>query len=390
MLPVAVVAIAGAGLIALHYGRRSAAAVCVLCFATAWASAAIAAHVVFPMSLGGIWLLFLIVASVGGAFFWTFVRGERAMLSAWIAVGTAGALIGVLVVWWQIPESPSTIPWSVDFEPVVASWNGTLPPRIVSIAENTVLDASAARLAIAHGNLRFECSPLITFDHISPDRFWSLLVRRSWTPVRRYLGQKSIEDARDFHYDDGSKILFPRLDTDGPLKLTAYTVVRTATYSHLNTFFYLEIGGHKSLALSFSPCAEAIVDVEPADYPFGRPARFAYLDAAERFRVCQATSGEKGPFCELASGPLQRGEPLVIGIYDHGRRIASVQLEDWSAQASTALSPSAGWGVPVNAIEFQRLGESTTDNAGIWISLAATAIGRGFETVGHRPGTYRN
>jgi hypothetical protein len=390
VLPVAVVAVAGAGLIVLHYGRRSAAGVCVLCFATAWASAAVAARLVFPLSLAGIWWLFLVVASAGGALFWTLIRGERAMLPAWLAGGTAGALIGILVVWWQIPESPSTVPWNADLPLAVSRWNGIQPPRIVTVADNVVFDASAARLAIAHGNLRFQCSPLITFDRISPDRFWSLLARGIWTPVRRYVKQTITEEARDFHYDDGSTVHFPRQGSDGSLELTACTVVRTSTYSHLNTFCYLEIDGHESLALSFSPCADTIVDVQPADYPFGRPARFAYLDAGGRYRVCQATSGEKGPFHELASGPLHRGEPLVIDIHDNRRRIASIRLEDWPTQASTALSPSAGWGVPVNAIEFQRLGESTTDSAGIWITLAATAIGRGFETVGHRPGTYRN
>jgi hypothetical protein len=44
----------------------------------------------------------------------------------------------------------------------------------------------------------------------------------------------------------------------------------------------------------------------------------------------------------------------------------------------------------VNAIEFQRLGDEPGDRVGIWITLAATAVGRGFETVGHLPGTYRN
>ena len=46
----------------------------------------------------------------------------------------------------------------------------------------------------------------------------------------------------------------------------------------------------------FSPSPDEIIDVLQADYPFGRPARFAFLDDAGQFHVCEASSGEKGPF----------------------------------------------------------------------------------------------
>ncbi len=65
-------------------------------------------------------------------------------------------------------------------------------------------------------------------------------------------------------------------------------------------------------------------------------------------------------------------------------------LKDWSRQLSTTLSPTAGWGVPTNAIEFQRLDTNEDAPAAIWITLAATSVGRGWETVGHSAGTYRN
>ena len=45
------------------------------------------------------------------------------------------------------------------------------------------------------------------------------------------------------------------------------------------------------------------------DYPFGRPARFAYVDEARRFRVVEASSGEKGPFHILAEGRLEPMSP---------------------------------------------------------------------------------
>jgi hypothetical protein len=95
-------------------------------------------------------------------------------------------------------------------------------------------------------------------------------------------------------------------------------------------------------------------------------------------------------FRTLASGRLDRGQPLTIGFHNNKKYVASITLDDWSAQASTALSPTAGWGVPVNAIEFQITNHDSSESVGIWITLAGTSVGRGFETVGHKAGTYRN
>ena len=67
-----------------------------------------------------------------------------------------------------------------------------------------------------------------------------------------------------------------------------------------------------------------------------------------------------------------------------------IVLADWSAQADTTLSPTAGWGVPVNAIEFSLSADAPSSPASIFVTLAATSVGRGWDCVGHRPGTYRN
>ncbi len=390
LLPVAAMALASIGLIAMHKGRRPVAAATVLCFAAAWATAAITSSIVFPLSLAGVWLLFLVVACAGGALFVLLVRGERKLFPTWMACAAIGVAAGLLVVRWQIPEPPSTIPWSDSLSREIDVDDREELPSIVDIAENAKFSPGAALLTVRRGNIRINCSPLLEFDRISPDHFWSLLARRGSTPIRRYVKQTSTGEKYTIHYNDGSTVRLPRQTADAALELTAFTPLATATYSHLNTFCYVDIGGHQSLAVSFSSCPDTLIDVLPADYQFGRPARFAYLDTGGQFHVCEATSGEKGPFRKLASGPLQHGEPLTIAIHDNGSRIASITLDDWSAQASTALSPSAGWGVPVNAIEFQRLGDNPTDDVGIWITLAATSVGRGFETVGYRPGTYRN
>ena len=114
------------------------------------------------------------------------------------------------------------------------------------------------------------------------------------------------------------------------------------------------------------------------------------MDAADNFHVVEARSGEKGPFRQLASGRLERAQPLTIELRDEGQIVAWITLDDWSRQVSTDLSPTAGWELPVNSIQFQRFHDDADSPVGIWVTLAATGVGRGWETVGHRAGVYRN
>ena len=151
-----------------------------------------------------------------------------------------------------------------------------------------------------------------------------------------------------------------------------------------------ELMGFGKLSLSFSPCAEERIEILPSDYPVGKPARAAYMTEDGFFRVVQATSGEKGPFHLLAEGRLKRGEPLAITFYDGDKTACRVTLEDWSAQAGTALSPTAGWGFPVNAVEFFLDDSVLFPTAYVYVTLAATSVGRGWDTVGHTAGVYRN
>ena len=52
-----------------------------------------------------------------------------------------------------------------------------------------------------------------------------------------------------------------------------------------------------------------------------------------------------GPFRLLANQRL---------LFEGDRPACRLHFDDWSAQAGTALSPTAGYGLPVNAIEFSR------------------------------------
>ena len=92
----------------------------------------------------------------------------------------------------------------------------------------------------------------------------------------------------------------------------------------------------------------------------------------------------------LAKGPMAPTDPLVITMYDDDVPAVRVTLMDWAAQCGTQLSPTAGWGLPVNAIEFTRLGQAERSQIYIFITLAATSVGRGWDSVGHSPGTYIN
>ena len=90
----------------------------------------------------------------------------------------------------------------------------------------------------------------------------------------------------------------------------------------------------------------------PLDYPAGKSARLAYLDDENVFRVAEARSGEKGPFRTLAEGLLKDDEPLRITVMSRKKSVYRITLYDWAKQASRQLSPTAGWGLPENAIEF--------------------------------------
>ncbi len=72
-----------------------------------------------------------------------------------------------------------------------------------------------------------------------------------------------------------------------------------------------------------------------------------------------------------------------------GQEVCALTFRDFASQLSTALSPTAGWGVSQNAIEFA-LDRPGGTNATLWLTLAGTSVGRGWDSVGHAAGCYRN
>lgn len=311
---------------------------------------------------------------------------------AWIVV--VAALLGVAYPLGIRAPSPSTKPLN------------PTPPDFTYIAGgDKELDAITRGLRVhvvpAPGEVVFTADhltittmPLLTFDSRSPDRGWTVFAPHDLreSPPRRFVGRRSEDDAALFRYlDDGTHVLRVRSRKESDFcEIESFDAYDRDVYSHLNSYCQLRIHGHGGLRLIFSPCPQTPIKVERADYPFGRPARFAYLRDDGMFVVCEATSGEKGPFKTLAEGPLARDGALSITLEDDFKSVAKITFHDWAAQASTALSPTAGWGVPQNAVEFRLLGPQMHDTVGIRLTLAGTSVGRGFDTVGHQAGTYRN
>jgi hypothetical protein len=388
-MPVVLIAVAFAGLIGMHKSRWLVAGTVVLFFASAWWVGAIAGRIIFPISLRGIWTMALMIGVAGFVCFLGLIRGEPRSYRIWLFSAAAAVFVGWFAIWAQIPLPASTAPINAQPSQMAMQGDGQPPQSVVHIGSACEFDTTEAELVMTIGNIRVNCRPILNFDRVSPDRFWSL-----FAPARHRFrspaAQSNGDDVVKIRYSDDSVVAFSTPMKDNALRLTAFTPVAEDTFSHLNTFCYFEISGHKQLSLSFSPCPDAEIEVLPADYPIGRPARLAYLDDANQFMVVEAKSGEKGPFRELAAGKLAPGDALTIMICDEGQPVARITLKDWSKQLSTSLSPSAGWRLPMNAIEFQRLYDAPGAPGGIWVTLAGTSVGRGWDTVGHRAGTYRN
>jgi hypothetical protein len=169
------------------------------------------------------------------------------------------------------------------------------------------------------------------------------------------------------------------------VEIDARSVLDRTVWSHLNTFTMFALVGRGPFSLVFSPCPNQPLKAQA--FGWSNPAQFAYLDAENRFHVVEARAAEKGPFRHLASGRLDPNSPLTITFLEAEVPIFRVSLKDWANQASRQLSPTAGWGLPENSIEF---GTVAPNSMQVYVSLAATSVGRGFDTVGHSRGVYLN
>ena len=384
VLPFAVIAIGVACAVALWRGRTRIAALAMLVFPGLYVGLTAGWIAVFPITGARPAQLAAVIAGVLFVCAFVSLRGVREVRATMaMAIGAAfGLCIGCAVPWSQRGADAQTHPSA----PTAArERGGPPPPPWVRVAPE------AALLSIDAGSVHIQLRPLLTFISRSPDRGWTMLASAQDRvgPARRYAGEAGEPDTYRYDGEEPStlRLSAPRDDT---LRVDATTVLPAAVYSHLNSYCAIGIGGHRRLFLVFSPMPTERIEVRFSEYPTGRPSRFAYLDAASVLHVVEAETGEKGPFTELARGSLAANAALGITLFDEQQPIARIDLADFAAQASTQISPTAGWGVPENAIEFSLRRDRPDADAVIYITLADTSVGRGFDSVGHAAGTYRN
>ena len=249
-----------------------------------------------------------------------------------------------------------------------------------------LFDPRRGEVSVSLGKLTVEIKPLLQFYSRSPDRCWTNLapIINRQEAEKKFLGVQQIGTELQTFYQSDFRSRLGVIFDETSVTLNTTSHLPKPIYSHLNSYCDLSIYTQEKVQILFSPCPKTPIEITESDYPVGRPARMAYL-TNDGFHIVEADSGEKGPFTKLASGPLRRGEPITLTFIVGDKAICSLELLDWSHGASFDLSPTAGWGLPMNAIEFNR----SRFACSVWIALAATSVGHGWDSVGHAAGTYR-
>jgi hypothetical protein len=363
---------------------------------------AVALRQAFPITMGRLWLAPLgIAVGMGLAAIRPWRTGgiERRRLGGLVVTIVGSALVGAMMAAALRPLAVDTHPLDGAIADTAPSDPSTprIPPGSVRLDPGVMIQTSDGSLMARIEPLTILVQPLLRFLSRSSDRAPVVLVpagHRAGPEPRfrdgRRIGDRSCWLAYQFP-EQGTATLRAASEPDRRATvLEAVSRLDRPVFSHLNAFCDVEVRGHHRLALEFSPCPGVPIEVRHFGYPAGAPARFAFVEADRTFRVVEASSGEKGPFRTLARGRLDPGESLAITLHDEGRPTIRLALDDFAAQADTTPSPTAGCGVPVNAIESSLVDDRPTSPASIFVTLAGTSVGRGWDCVGHRAGTYRN
>lgn len=385
--PVLVLALALSARIIWHRQREGLLAI-LLFLSTMWIGLALGLKAFFPITFKWLWFGPLIAGIV-----MTILarRSIRQPLNATVRLGTAlGISFGAWATFTQQGLPPATVASNATLS-IPTEMNAST--GMVTLGGRTRVNPADGTLQILSPSAQLFIEPLLTFDSRSPDRCWTLFARRSLRrgPARELLGAKASTIAFDSWYaSDFRQSLHVEDSDDLSLDIESIAELHEPIYSHLNTFTALTLTSIRSPKIGFSCIPEARFDITHGGYPFGKPHRFAYLGGDGMFRVVEASSAEKGPFRTLAQGALSRTESVGLLIYDGDTLLYTIEMLDWASQLSTQLSPTAGWGVPENSIEFSRASESPKSAVNLFITLANTSVGRGFDSAGHAPGVYRN
>lgn len=327
----ALVALGGVASIIVAIIRPAAIASAGLGLAGVWLGAAVTSFALFPSSA---WRLALIAAASGGAmglFSWRVVGALRPAVALGLVAGALGA---------GAQRAP---------EPATHPLGGTLGAK-----------EAGSLVTLECGGLSLKIEPVLRFESCSDDRFWALWADRHCPAPSDFATQ---------------------LRREGEVTvIEAQTRLAAPVFSHLNSFTTV------SISRAGLRAAVAGGPAEPFSPETG-PRRFAWLGGDGELHTSRSTRDEKGPFIELALAHLER-QALVVVLSDDAGPACRVSFETWAAQASVEASPTAGWGVAQNGLELLEASDGSV--AGLVLSLAATSIGRGWDTVGHAAGTYRN
>ncbi|HYQ01638.1 MAG TPA: hypothetical protein VER96_23355 [Polyangiaceae bacterium] len=375
--------------------RSRAVPASLLLFPAAWFGVALAARAAFPESGNKVALSALVLAllfALGLVDFWPRVRPSR-VAWAWALLGAASGAVFVIV---QRAPAPSTRPALTELlpGPIAAQPMSAADAReSIALAPWLQVDSRPERVTLRAGKVSIVVEPRLTFDSRSPDGFWTVFAPVRAVPAVPIIRVERTDSSVQWQDAQGGTLQVA-VSSGGSARIEAQTLLEKTVFSHLNAYSAVSIRGHERLGLRFSPCPASVVEVTHSDYPFGAPARLAYLDASGTFRVVQASDAEKGPFTTLAEGPLARGEPLQVELVEMAdsakRTLSTIVFRDWSLQVSTELSPTAGWGLPQNAFEFGLESHDSSSPAYLDLTLAGTSVGRGWDSVGHGPGVYTN
>jgi hypothetical protein len=350
-----------------------------------WLTFGLSARLTFDASFESAWHTPFVLA-FGLAVLW--IHKMRLRVRAWWLVPLF--VIPAAIFGWALPGTqrapePSTTPTGASFAPP--------PPvlgdaKVIKLAKDAQVRPDEGRVVVKRDKMILNVLPFLSFTDRSPDRSWvSLAPEGTSKPTNRILAAKVRDGAGwKLYYKDEDGSVLGVTSQGTTVQLDAASRIAKPIFSHLNAWAELAVSGHTKLTVSFSPVPDKRVELAAPT----AAERFAYVDANDTFHIMQATTRQRGPFTEIASGRLKKGDPLVVTLYDGDKATFAVTLADWSAQASTALSPTAGAGIPVNAIELLRAGEPETAPALVTFSLASTSIGRGTQSVGHTAGVYRD
>jgi hypothetical protein len=144
---------------------------------------------------------------------------------------------------------------------------------------------------------------------------------------------------------------------------------RWGPYINIRSHFPRALAAHLASMLRISGPGELRL---PSDYGADRSGDFLVLRDSG-MELLRPAHDEKGPYETIMKWNMQFAPAFHWDSEE-------VTIRGWHVGASRAESPTAGWGVPQGAIE-------RVDND-VVVSLAATAVGRGWHTVRTAPGTY--